>query len=112
MKDFKTREKQDQKSCNENICKKARTWLEDNKLMVIETDKSRTTCITEEEKVSTMIQTKLIRIDVTVKKNNNIVNVRSKVNKELIELKESGLIIEKLCKDSNPYTPKTPFARH
>ena len=80
--------------------------------MVIETDKSRTTCITKEEKVSTMIETKLIRIDVTVKKNNNIVNVRSKVNKELIELKESGLIIEKLCKDSKPYTPKTPFARH
>ena len=41
-----------------------------------------------------------------------MVNVRSNVNKELIELTESGLIIEKLCKDSKPYTPKTPFARH
>ena len=59
LKDFKTREKQDQKSCNESICRKARTWLKDNKLMVIETDKGRTTCITEEEKVSKMIETKL-----------------------------------------------------
>ena len=59
LKDFKTREKQDQKSCNENTGRKARTWLKDNKLMGIETDKGRTTCITEEEKVSKMIETKL-----------------------------------------------------
>ena len=35
LKDFKTKEKQDQKSCNENICRKARTWLKDNKLWLL-----------------------------------------------------------------------------
>ena len=44
-------------------------------------------------------------------KKDNIDNVRSKVNKKLKELKESGLIREKLYKDLRPHTPKTPSAR-
>ena len=44
-------------------------------------------------------------------KKDNIDNVKSKVNKKLKELKESGLISEKLYKDLKPHTPKTPSAR-
>ena len=38
-------------------------------------------------------------------------NVKSKVNKKLKELKESGLISIKLCKGLKPHTPKTTSAR-
>ena len=44
-------------------------------------------------------------------KKDNIDTVRSKVNKKLKELKESGLISEKLYKHLKPHTPKTPSAR-
>ena len=41
----------------------------------------------------------------------NIDTVRSKVNEKLKELKESGLISEKLYKHLKPHTTKTPSAR-
>ena len=42
----------DQINCNEKICRKIRTWLKDSKLMVLESDKVRATCIIEEKKVN------------------------------------------------------------
>ena len=44
-------------------------------------------------------------------KKDNMNNVKSKVNKKLKELKESGLISIKLCKGLKPHTPKTTSAR-
>ena len=37
----------DQINCNEKVCRKIRTWLKDNKLMIAEADKGRATCIIE-----------------------------------------------------------------
>ena len=78
--------------------------------MVVEADKGRATCIIEEEKVNKMIETKLNNQNWyhSLKKDN--IDVRSKVNKKLKELKESGLISAKLYKDLKSHTPKTPSA--
>ena len=38
----------DQINYNDEMCIKIRTWLKDNKLMAVEADKSRATCIIEE----------------------------------------------------------------
>ena len=99
----------DQINCNEKICRKIRTWLKDNKLMVVEADKGTTTCILEEQKVNKMVETELNNQNryYSLKKD-NIDNVRSKVNKKL---KESGLISTNLYKNLKPHTPKTPSAR-
>ena len=74
-----------------------------------EADKGRATCKIEEEKVNKMIETELDNQNRynSLKKE----NVRSKVNKKLKELKDSGLISENLYKDLKPHTPKTPSAR-
>ena len=37
----------DQINCNEKVCRKIRTWLKGNKLMIVEADKGRATCIIE-----------------------------------------------------------------
>ena len=47
------------KTCNEKICRKIPTWLKDNKLMIVEADIGKATCIIKEEKVRKMIETKL-----------------------------------------------------
>ena len=95
----------DQINCNEKICRKIRTWLKDKA-------KGKATCITEEEKVNKMIETELNNQNrYHGLKKDNIGNVRSKVNKKLKELKESGLVSEKLYKDLKPHTPKTRSAR-
>ena len=102
----------DQINRNEKISRKICTWLKHNKLMVVEADKGRATCIIEEEKVNKMIETELNNQNIYHGlKKDKIDNVRSKVNKKLKELKESGLISEKLYKDLKPHTPKTPSAR-
>ena len=89
-----------------------RTWLKDNKLMIIEANKGRATCIIKEGKVKKLIETELNNQNRYHSfKKGNIDNVRFKVNKKLKELKESGLISEKLYKDLKPYTPKTASAR-
>ena len=49
----------DQINCNENICRKIQTWLKDNKLMIVEADIVRATCIFAEEKVNKLIETEL-----------------------------------------------------
>ena len=80
--------------------------------MVVEADKGRATCIIEQEKVNKMIETELNNQNrYHSLKQDNIDNVRSKVNRKLKELKESGLISEKLYKNLKPHTPKTPSAR-
>ena len=80
--------------------------------MVVEADKGRATCLIEEEKVNKIIETELNKQNrYHSLKKDNIDNVRSKVNKKLKELKESGLISEKLYKDLKLHTPKTPSAR-
>ena len=58
------RRRNDQINCNEKICRKIRTWLKDNKLMVVEVGKGRSRCIIEEEKVNKMIRDSIIRIDI------------------------------------------------
>ena len=70
------------------------------------------TRIIEEEKVNKMTETELNNQNryYSLKKDNTD-NVRSKVNKKLKELKESGLISEKLYTDLKPHTMKTPSAR-
>ena len=69
----------DQINCNEKICRKIRTWLKDNKLMVMETDEGRATCIIQEEKVNKMIETELNNQNKCHSfKKDNIDNVRSK----------------------------------
>ena len=78
------------KTCNEKICRKIPTWLKDNKLMIVEADIGKATCIIKEEKVRKMIETKLNNQNrYHGLKKDNIDNVRSKVNKKLKELKES-----------------------
>ena len=80
--------------------------------MVVEVDKGRAMCMIEKETVNKMIETELNNQKRYHSfKKDNIDNVRSKVNKKLKELKESGLISEKLYKDLKPHTPKTPSAR-
>ena len=75
--------------------------------MVIETDKGRATCIIEERKVNkTNNQNRYHSF-----KKDNPANVRLKVNEELKELKENGIISEKLYVDLKPYTPKAPSAK-
>ena len=102
----------DQINCNEKICRKIRTWLKDNKLMVVEADKGTTTCILEEQKVNKMVETELNNHNryYSLKKD-NIDNVRSKVNKKLKEIKECGLIGKKSYKYLKLHTPKTTSAR-
>ena len=79
--------------------------------MVVEADKGKATCIIEEEKVNKMIETELNNQNrYHSLKKDNIDNDRSKVNKKLKELKESGLISAKLYKDLKSHTPKTPSA--
>ena len=79
--------------------------------MVVEADKGKATCIIEEEKVNKMIETELNNQNrYHSLKKDNIDSVRSKVNKKLKELKESGLISAKLYKDLKSHTPKTPSA--
>ena len=80
--------------------------------MVVEVDKGRAMWMIEKETVNKMIETELNNQKRYHSfKKDNIDNVRSKVNKKLKELKESGLISEKLYKDLKPHTPKTPSAR-
>ena len=68
--------------------------------MFVEANKDRTTCIIEEENANKIIETELNNQDrYHGFKKNSIYNVRSKVNKKLEELKESGFISEKLYKD-------------
>ena len=75
---------------NEKISRKILTWLKDNKLMIVEADKGKPTCIIKEEKVKKMIETKLNNQNrYHGLKKDNIDNVRSKVNKKLKEIKES-----------------------
>ena len=102
----------DETNCNEETCRKIHTWLKNNKLMVVHADKGRATCIIEEEKVNKMIDTELNNQNrYHGLKKGNIDNVRSKVNKKLKELKESGLISTNLYKNLKPHTPKRPSAR-
>ena len=68
--------------------------------MFVEANKDRATCIIEEENANKIIETELNNQDrYHGFKKNSIYNVRSKVNKKLEELKESGFISEKLYKD-------------
>ena len=68
--------------------------------MFVEANKDRATCIIEEENANKIIETELNNQDRCHGfKKNSIYNVRSKVNKKLEELKESGFISEKLYKD-------------
>ena len=80
--------------------------------MVAEADKGRATCIIKKEKVNKMTETRLNNQNrYHGLKKGNIDNVRSKVNKKLKQLKETRLICEKLYKDLEPHTLKTPSAR-
>ena len=102
----------DQVNYNEKLCKDIRSWLKENKLMVIEADKGRATCIIEEEKINNMIRTELNnqnRYD-SLKKD-KIDNVRATVNKKLKELKEKELISEKLYKELKPHYTKNTFCK-
>ena len=47
----------------EKDCQKVRNWLKQNSLVIIQSDKGRTTCIIGESKVKAMMQTELSKTE-------------------------------------------------
>ena len=94
------------------LCKGVKEWLQQNKLLLIENDKGRATCIIENEKVNELVDKELENEERYKKLNcDDIEKVKSAVNKELACLRNKEKITIEQMKHLKQITPTTPVAR-
>ena len=96
----------------EKVCRGLRTWLNHNKIVLIENDKGRATCLIKEEKLTSLIEKELEnkeRYKELFK--DNIEKVKSETNKELAKLRKEKLLTIEELNNLKQITPTTPVAR-